>query len=83
MRMGLPEMEALWTGLLAKAQLGKLNADEQAFFDKWTKALVLPFALRSGRHALPSAKFIGEPRWFYDRLTGLSVDLLVFIALTT
>jgi len=40
MRMGLPEMEALWTGLLAKAQLGKLNADEQAFFDKWTKALV-------------------------------------------
>lgn len=38
-RMGLPEMDAVWTDLSTRSQAGKLNNDEQASFKKLVKAL--------------------------------------------
>lgn len=38
-RMGLPEMEALWIDLSTRKQQGKLDKDEEKFFKKLVKAL--------------------------------------------
>jgi hypothetical protein len=38
-RMGLPEMEALWNDLATRKQQGKLDQDEEKFFKKLVKAL--------------------------------------------
>ncbi len=38
-RMGLPEMEALWNDLLTRKQQGKLDKDKEKFFKKLVKAL--------------------------------------------
>ena len=38
-RMGLPEMEAVWTDLAARKRSGALNKDEEKFFKKLVKAL--------------------------------------------
>jgi hypothetical protein len=38
-RMGVPEMEALWLGLAARKQRGNLDKDEEKFFKKLIKAL--------------------------------------------
>ena len=38
-RMGLPEMEALWSDLSTRKQQGKLDLDEEKFFKKLVKAL--------------------------------------------
>jgi len=39
-RMGVPEMEALWNDLTARAEQGKLSRSENALFKKLVKALV-------------------------------------------
>jgi hypothetical protein len=38
-RMGVPEMEALWNDLSTRKQEGELDKDEERFFKKWVKAL--------------------------------------------
>jgi hypothetical protein len=38
-RMGVPEMEALWSDLSTRKQEGELDEDEEKFFKKWVKAL--------------------------------------------
>src|SRR6266851_8824147 len=38
-RMGVPEMEALWNDLSARKQAGELHKTEEKFFKKWVKAL--------------------------------------------
>jgi hypothetical protein len=38
-RMGVPEMEALWNDLSTRKQEGELDKDEEKFFKKWVKAL--------------------------------------------
>ena len=38
-RMGLPEMEALWNDLSTRKQQGKLDKEEEKFFKKLVKAL--------------------------------------------
>jgi hypothetical protein len=38
-RMGVPEMEALWLDLSTRKQHGKLGNDEEKFFKKLVKAL--------------------------------------------
>jgi len=38
-RMGVPEMEALWNDLSTRKQMGDLDKDEEKFFKKWVKAL--------------------------------------------
>ena len=38
-RMGLPEMEALWNKLSTRKRQGQLNTDEEKFFKKLVKAL--------------------------------------------
>ncbi len=38
-RMGVPEMEALWSDFSARSQAGKLDKAEARFFKKWVKAL--------------------------------------------
>lgn len=38
-RMGQPEMEALWLDLTTRKQQGKLDKDEEKFFKKLVKAL--------------------------------------------
>lgn len=38
-RMGVPEMEALWNDLSARKQQRELNKDEKEFFKKLVKAL--------------------------------------------
>ena len=38
-RMGVPEMEALWNDLSGRKDKGSLNKGEEAFFKKWTKAM--------------------------------------------
>jgi hypothetical protein len=38
-RMGLPEMEALWKDLSTRKPQGKLDRDEEKFFKKLVKAL--------------------------------------------
>ena len=38
-RMGVPEMEALWNDLSTRKQVGKLDKSEEKFFKKWVKAL--------------------------------------------
>jgi hypothetical protein len=38
-RMGLPEMQAVWTDLSARKQQGKLGKEEEKFFKKLVKAL--------------------------------------------
>src|SRR5271169_6890340 len=38
-RMGLPEMEALWNDISTRKQQGKLDRDEEKFFKKLVKAL--------------------------------------------
>ena len=38
-RMGVPEMEALWNDLSARNQSGELEARERKFFKKFLKAL--------------------------------------------
>jgi hypothetical protein len=38
-RMGLPEMEALWNDLSTRKQQGKLDRDEEKFFKKLVKSL--------------------------------------------
>ena len=38
-RMGVPEMEALWNDLSQRAKAGKLKKDEKQFFKKWVKAM--------------------------------------------
>jgi hypothetical protein len=38
-RMGVPEMEALWNDLSTRKQTGDLDKAEEKFFKKWVKAL--------------------------------------------
>jgi hypothetical protein len=38
-RMGMPEMDALWNDLSKRKQNGKLDKNEEMFFKKWVKAL--------------------------------------------
>src|SRR5437870_8600670 len=38
-RMGVPEMEAVWNDLSTRKQMGDLDKDEEKFFKKWVKAL--------------------------------------------
>ena len=38
-RMGVPEMEALWRDLSTRKQNGELDKAEERFFKKWVKAL--------------------------------------------
>ena len=38
-RMGLPEMKALWDDLSERAQADALTKDEKQFFKKWVKAM--------------------------------------------
>jgi len=38
-RMGVPEMEALWNDLSTRKQTGELDKAEEKFFKKWVKAL--------------------------------------------
>ena len=38
-RMGVPEMGALWSDLSTRKQEGELDKDEEKFFKKWVKAL--------------------------------------------
>lgn len=38
-RMGVPEMEAVWNDLAARHEQGQLSGDEQKFFRKLVKAL--------------------------------------------
>jgi hypothetical protein len=38
-RMGVPDMEALWNDLSTRKQTGELDKDEEKFFKKWVKAL--------------------------------------------
>jgi hypothetical protein len=38
-RMGVPEMEALWNDLSTRKREGELDKDEEKFFKKWVKAL--------------------------------------------
>jgi hypothetical protein len=38
-RMGLPEMAAIWNDLSTRKQLGQLDKDEEKFFKKLVKAL--------------------------------------------
>ena len=38
-RMGVPEMEALWNDLSTRKQTGELDKNEEKFFKKWVKAL--------------------------------------------
>ncbi len=40
-RMGLPEMEAFWLDLSTRQQQGRLDAEEERFFKKLVKTLVL------------------------------------------
>lgn len=47
-RMGLPEMEALWRDLSTRKQEGKLHKEEEKFFKKLVKALA--FLSQNPRH---------------------------------
>lgn len=47
-RMGQPEMEAVWQDLSSRKRLGELNKDEERFFRKFVKALV--FLSENPRH---------------------------------
>jgi hypothetical protein len=47
-RMGLPEMHALWQDLSTRKLQGKLDKDEEVFFKKLVKALV--FLSQNPRH---------------------------------
>ena len=38
-RMGVPEMEAIWNDLSSRQQQKKLQKHEEKFFKKWVKAL--------------------------------------------
>ncbi len=38
-RMGVPEMEALWIDLSTRKDKGELKSDEEKFFKKWVKAM--------------------------------------------
>ena len=38
-RMGLPEMKAVWDDLSHRAKTDGLNKDEKQFFKKWVKAM--------------------------------------------
>lgn len=38
-RLGVPEMKALWDDLVTKANQGKLSKDETALHKKWGKAM--------------------------------------------
>ena len=38
-RMGVPDMEAVWNDFAARKQNGTLDKDEERFLKKWTKAL--------------------------------------------
>ena len=40
-RLGIPEMEALWADLRSKAKSGSLSKDEEKLYRKWGKAMVL------------------------------------------
>jgi hypothetical protein len=39
-RMGVPEIEALWHDLSTRKQSGRLDKNEEKFFKKWVKSLV-------------------------------------------
>ena len=47
-RMGVPEMEALWNDLSTRKQDGKLHKNEERFFKNWVKAL--RYLLANPRH---------------------------------
>lgn len=38
-RMGVPEMQALWDDLTARSDAGTLSKEEQQFFKKWVKTM--------------------------------------------
>src|SRR6266487_4995795 len=52
-RMGVPEMEALWNDLSTREQSGKLDRNEDKFFKKFVKALGY-LAANPGRNSLAS-----------------------------
>ena len=47
-RMGMPEMEAVWNDLATRKQQGKLDKDEEKFFKKLVKTL--GYLLENPRH---------------------------------
>ena len=47
-RMGVPEMEAMWNDLSARKRQGRLDKDEEKFFKKLVKAL--GFLSQNPRH---------------------------------
>jgi hypothetical protein len=40
-RLGVPEMESLWSDLCARATSGALTAEEMKLYKKWGKAMHL------------------------------------------
>ncbi len=67
-RLGVPEMEALWTDLCTKAEAEILTVDEARLYKKWGKAMALLAAdprhpgLRS--HEIgPLSRRYGEKVW--------------------
>lgn len=57
-RMGVPEMEALWNDLSARKLQGRLDRDEEKFFKKLVKAL--GFLGQNPRHPGLASHEIGD-----------------------
>ena len=57
-RMGQPEMEALWQDLSTRKQAGRLGKDEEKFFNKLVK--VLGYLSADPRHNSLSSHEIGD-----------------------
>ncbi len=55
--MGVPIMDELWNGLSSKAEFETLTREEEGFYKKWGKALVLlknnPFYSSLKSHEIP------------------------------